>query len=120
MYEPVSHTLLNQIFDDLAPKLGEKELRFFYSRLGANFYAIHGLFERLYGNRDDFYHHLRHLVEVLTLNYLERSPRAAQKRSRKRRASPVVFGSKMGWHGLVRRWVCQRLTGSRISPRLLF
>ncbi|MDP5253030.1 MULTISPECIES: alpha-amylase family protein [unclassified Vibrio] len=79
MYEPVSHTLLNQIFDDLAPKLGEKELRFFYSRLGANFYAIHGLFERLYGNRDDFYPHLRHLVEVLTINYIERSPELRKK-----------------------------------------
>jgi amylosucrase len=72
MYEQVSHTILNKILDDLAPAIKNKQLRFFYSRLGANFYAIHSLFERLYGDREDFYPQLHRLVEVLAYNYINR------------------------------------------------
>ncbi|MGX9417509.1 alpha-amylase family protein [Vibrio sp. RC27] len=72
MYEQVSHTILNKILDDLAPSIKNKHLRFFYSRLGANFYAIHSLFERLYGDREDFYPQLSRLVEVLAINYINR------------------------------------------------
>lgn len=72
MYEQVSHTALNKILDDLKPKFQESDLRFFYSRLGANFYAIHSLFQKLYGSRPDFDQQLTSLVTVLVNKYIER------------------------------------------------
>lgn len=72
MYEPLSHATLNRILDELKPEIRKNELRFFYSRLGANFYAIYSLYERLYGNRADFYPQLRNLVEVMAKNYIQR------------------------------------------------
>ena len=54
MYEQVSHSLLNRILDQLKPEIRKRDLRHFYTRLGANFYAIHSLFHHLYGKRDDF------------------------------------------------------------------
>ena len=44
MYEQVSHALLNAILDDLKPETSRQDLRHFYTRLGANFYAIYSLF----------------------------------------------------------------------------
>lgn len=73
MYEPVSHSLLNEILDALTPELRCPELRNFYTRLGANFYAIHSLFQHLYGQRDDFKTHIIQLVEVMARRYLERA-----------------------------------------------
>ena len=54
MYEQVSHSLLNSILDELKPDIRRRDLRHFYTRLGANFYAIYSLFHHLYGRRDDF------------------------------------------------------------------
>jgi amylosucrase len=71
MYEQVSHSLLNEILDELRPRLGT-DLRHFYSRLGANFYAIHSLFHYLYGKHEDFRGKMRRLVEVLLANYASR------------------------------------------------
>ncbi len=76
MYEQVSHAALNRILDELKPEIKKRELRFFFSRLGANFYAIHSLFERLYGNREDFYPQLKRLVEVMARNYIQRPQRS--------------------------------------------
>ncbi len=53
MYEQVSHALLNDILDRLAPEICRADLRHFFTRLGANFYGIHTLFAHLYGQRDD-------------------------------------------------------------------
>ncbi len=72
MYEQVSHATLNRILDELKPELKQSDLRFFYSRLGANFYAIYSLFERLYGNRRDFEQQLGSLVAVMIRNYIDR------------------------------------------------
>ncbi|MGA9574290.1 MAG: alpha-amylase family glycosyl hydrolase, partial [Lysobacterales bacterium] len=73
MYEQVSHSLLNRILDQLKPEIRKRDgLRYFYTRLGANFYAIHSLFQVLYGKRDDFEQQLVHLAEVLALNYIKR------------------------------------------------
>ncbi len=72
MYEQVSHSLLNRILDELKPEIRKRDLRHFYTRLGANFYAIHSLFHYLYGNRDDFDEQLLRLVEVMARQYLER------------------------------------------------
>lgn len=72
MYEQVSHSLLNDILDNLKTEISKKDLRHFYTRLGANFYAIHSLFERLYGNREDFKEQALRLVETMARQYINR------------------------------------------------
>jgi len=72
MYEQVSHSLLNQILDEIKPEIRKRNLLRFYTRLGANFYAIHSLFTHLYGHRPDFLQQMVKLVEVLASRYIER------------------------------------------------
>jgi amylosucrase len=72
MYEQVSHSLLNQILDELKTEIRKRDLRHFYTRLGANFYGIHLLFNHLYGKRDDFKEQMVHLVEVMAIRYVQR------------------------------------------------
>ncbi len=83
MYEQVSHSLLNRILDQLRPDVRKRDLRHFYTRLGANFYAIYSLFQLLYGKRDDFDEQMRRVVEVMTLNYIQRR-NGLKKRDRRR------------------------------------
>ena len=73
MYEQVSHSLLNEILDQLKPEIRRSDLRHFYTRLGANFYAIHSLFYYLYGQREDFEEQMVTLVEVMASRYIQRS-----------------------------------------------
>ena len=73
MYEQVAHAMLNDILDELKPEIRRKDLRHFYTRLGANFYAIHALFSLLYGHRDDFYPQIKTLVERLARAYIDRA-----------------------------------------------
>lgn len=73
MYEQIAHSYLNEILDRLKPEVRRQDLRHFYTRLGANFYAIYTLFHHLYGRRDDFETHLLHLVEVMANHYIQRS-----------------------------------------------
>jgi len=75
MYEQVSHSLLNEILDQLKPRFTREDLRYFYTRLGANFYAIHSLFHLLYGARPDCNRQMVRLVEVLANQYLQRNNR---------------------------------------------
>jgi len=79
MYEQVSHSLLNEILDELKPEIRRQNLRHFYTRLGANFYAIHSLFHHLYGQRDDFKRQMIALVEVMASRYIERSAELEQR-----------------------------------------
>ena len=72
MYEQVSHSLLNQILDEIKPEIRKRNLLRFYTRLGANFYAIHSLFLHLYGSHPDFLKQMVKLVEVLASRYIER------------------------------------------------
>ena len=72
MYEQVSHTLLNDILNRIKPEISDEDLRHFYTRLGANFYGIHSLFQKLYGDRDDFVEQAQHLVETMALKYIKR------------------------------------------------
>jgi len=74
MYEQASHALLNEILARLNPEIGKFRLRRFYTRLGANFYAIYSLFKLLYGERPDFKEQMVRLVETLALRYMERPP----------------------------------------------
>jgi amylosucrase len=73
MYEQVAHSLLNSILDDLRPEIRRQDLRHFYTRLGANFYAIHSLFSVLYGHREDFQQQMLKLVETMASGYIDRS-----------------------------------------------
>ncbi|GAB0150177.1 MULTISPECIES: amylosucrase [unclassified Marichromatium] len=72
MYEQVSHALLNDILDAFSHQLRREDLRHFYTRLGANFYAIHSLFGHLYGHRQDFKEQTVRLTERLARAYIER------------------------------------------------
>ncbi len=72
MYEQVSHSVLNDILEELKPESGQGRLRHFYTRLGANFYAIYSLFHLLYGQRSDMQDQLARLVETLAKRYAER------------------------------------------------
>jgi amylosucrase len=72
MYEQVSHSLLNDILNRIGPEISRQDLRHFYTRLGANFYAIHSLFEKLYGERDDFEQQAQRLVETMAEQYIKR------------------------------------------------
>ncbi|MBO1272990.1 amylosucrase [Shewanella sp. 4t3-1-2LB] len=109
MYEEVSHTLLNRILDELKPAIEPKDLRFFYSRLGANFYGIYNLFQRLYGNRRDFEQQLGQLVEVMVRNYIERSATLKQV-DRQREADHNWF--------LHQRWVGMALYANGFAKNL--
>ncbi len=73
MYEQASHSVLNDILHQLKPEIGNLRLRHFYTRLGANFYAIHSLFHLLFGHRPDAKEHMVSLVETLASRYIERS-----------------------------------------------
>lgn len=93
MYEQVSHSLLNRILDQLRPDVRKRDLRHFYTRLGANFYAIYSLFQLLYGKRDDFEDQMRRVVEVMTLNYIQRR-NGLKKRDRERESDHNWFLSQ--------------------------
>lgn len=73
MYEQVSHSVLNEILEKLKPEDNELQLRYFYTRLGANFYAIYSLFKLLYGGRPDVNEQLADLIKTLADRYLDRS-----------------------------------------------
>ncbi len=96
MYEQVSHSLLNRILDELKPDIRKRDLRHFYTRLGANFYAIYSLFHHLYGEREDFERHLLRLVEVMAGQYLARAPKLKE--------LDVVRESNHNWF-LDKEWV---------------
>ena len=74
MYEQISHSLLNEIMEEMRPELRSQRLRHFCTRLGANFYAIHSIFHQLYGDRPDFRKQMLSLVEMLASRYIERTP----------------------------------------------
>lgn len=73
MYEQISHSLLNDILTKHKQPHGE-DWQHFYTRLGANFYAIYSLFQHLYGQREDFKPQLANLVSVLSRQYAQRAP----------------------------------------------
>ena len=79
MYEQVAHSLLNDILNRIQPEISRQDLRHFYTRLGANFYAIHSLFEKLYGQRDDFAEQAQNLVETMARQYIARPDHLRQR-----------------------------------------
>ncbi|MDD5388508.1 MAG: amylosucrase [Gallionellaceae bacterium] len=109
MYEQVSHSLLNEILIELAPELGNQELRHFYTRLGANFYSIHSLFHLLYGDRVDFKEQMVYLVETLARRYLKRAPAL--------RESDLAREKDYNWF-LNQKWVGMALYCDRFADDL--
>ncbi len=109
MYEQASHSLLNEIMIELAPELGNQELRHFYTRLGANFYSIHSLFHLLYGERVDFKEQMVYLVETLARRYLERAPAL--------RESDLAREKDYNWF-LSQKWVGMALYCDRFADDL--
>jgi amylosucrase len=109
MYEQVSHSLLNDILAELKPEIRNLRLRHFYTRLGANFYAIHSLFLLLYGDRPDFKEQMVSLVETLASRYIERSPHL--------RKSDLVREKNYNWF-LSQKWVGMALYCDRFAEDL--
>ena len=108
MYEQASHALLNEILANLKPEIGSMRLRHFFTRLGANFYAIHSLFHLLYGNRPDFKAQMVRLVETLALRYIERSP--ALRKSDLARELDYNWFLNQKWVGMA--LYCDRFAGT--------
>jgi len=79
MYEQVSHSFLNDILIRLNPEIKQQQIRHFYTRLGANFYAIYSLFEVLYRGREDFEAQAQNLVETMARQYIARSDQLKEK-----------------------------------------
>ena len=96
MYEQVSHSLLNEILIKLNPEIKKRELRHFYTRLGANFYAIYSLFHLLYGDCDDFEEQSLRLVETMARQYMDRS--------KKLKSSDIEREKDHNWF-LSQKWV---------------
>ncbi len=118
MYEQQSHSFLNEILNHLKDEIRGKNLRHFYTRLGANFYVIHSLFHRLYGHRDDFSAQARRLVETMARQYILR-PEALRKIDIQRERDYNWF--------LHQKWVgmalyCQGFSGSLsgMKDRLMY
>jgi amylosucrase len=109
MYEQASHALLNEILLELKPEIGKQRMRHFYTRLGANFYAIHSLFHLLYGQRDDFKAQMVSLVETLALRYIERAPDL--------RKSDLARERDYNWF-LSQKWVGMALYCNRFADDL--
>lgn len=98
MYEQQAHTLLNDILNEIEAGISKQDLRYFYTRLGANFYAIYTLFDRLYGNRDDFKQQAQRLVETMAWQYIRR-PEDLRQRDIEREADHNWFLSQK-WVGM--------------------
>jgi amylosucrase len=109
MYEQASHALLNKILAGLRPEIGKFRLRHFYTRLGANFYAIYSLFKLLYGDRPDFTQQMVKLVETLALRYMERAPVL--------RKSDLAREVHYNWF-LNQKWVAMALYCDRFADNL--
>jgi amylosucrase len=109
MYEQVSHSLLHEILFELKPEIGNMRMRHFYTRLGANFYAIHSLFKLLYGDRHDFKEQMVSLVETLAMRYIEREPRL--------RRTDLAREKDYNWF-LSQKWVGMALYCDRFADDL--
>ncbi len=99
MYEQISHALLNEILTAIKPEiLKQRNMRYFYTRLGANFYSIYSLFHHLYGERSDFKAQMQRLVEVMARQYIAR-PSALKKQDLERETDHAWFLSQK-WAGM--------------------
>ncbi|HET9112662.1 MAG TPA: alpha-amylase family protein [Burkholderiales bacterium] len=108
MYEQASHALLNEILLELNSGIGKYRMRHFYTRLGANFYAIHSLLRLLYGDRSDFKEQMVRLVNTLAIRYIERSHPLREMDLARERNYNWFLGQK--WVGMA--LYCDRFAGT--------
>ena len=118
MYEQISHSLLNSILDDLKPEIRRQDLLHFYTRLGANFYAIHSLFYTLYRHRDDFKLQMLRLVETMAKGYIDRSPELERLDIQREQDHNWFLSQKWVGDGSLFQWICRQFTGSREQNQL--
>jgi amylosucrase len=109
MYEQFSHSILNEILDRLKPEIRKQDLHHFYTRLGANFYSLFLIFQRLYGERDDFKMQLLNLVETMARQYI--------KRPRKLKRSDLEREKNFNWF-LHQKWVGMTLYADGFADNL--
>jgi amylosucrase len=100
MYEQVSHSLLNDILIQINLKENGHDLQHFYTRLGANFFAIYSIFHHLYGEREDFNVQLKNLVETMARKYVNRAPHLKE--------SDLIREKDHNWF-LSQKWVAMAL-----------
>lgn len=112
MYEQISHSLLNDILTQFKQPKGE-DWQHFYTRLGANFYAIHSLFQHLYGQHDDFKAQLGKLVTVLAQQYARRAPHLRAKDLEREKNHDWFMHQK--WVGMA--LYCQGFAGNLANMR---
>ncbi|AKR43695.1 alpha-amylase family protein [Methylophilus sp. TWE2] len=112
MYEQISHSLLNDILTQFKQPKGE-DWQHFYTRLGANFYAIHSLFQHLYGQRADFKEQLGKLVNVLAQQYAQRAPHLRAKDLEREKNHDWFMQQK--WVGMA--LYCQGFAGNLANMR---
>jgi len=112
MYEQISHSLLNDILTQFKQPKGE-DWQHFYTRLGANFYAIHSLFQHLYGQRADFKEQLAKLVSVLAQQYSQRAPHLRAKDLEREKNHDWFMQQK--WVGMA--LYCQGFAGDLANMR---
>lgn len=98
MYEQISHSLLNDILINIDIKNNDADLQHFYTRLGANFFAIHSIFHHLYGARDDFKEQLQNLVKTMARQYIKRAPELKESDLNRERDHDWFLSQK--WVGL--------------------
>lgn len=111
MYEQVSHSLLNDILIGLDPKVGCEDLKHFYIRLGANFYAIHSLFHQLYGDRRDFRLQMHKLVAVMAKQYVNRPQEFRQRDLAREKDHDWFLSQKLAGYALYCQEYAQSLKG---------
>ncbi|MHB0991663.1 MAG: amylosucrase [Burkholderiales bacterium] len=93
---------------ELKSEIGKYRMRHFYTRLGANFYAIHSLLRLLYGDRSDFKEKMVSLVNTLAIRYIERSHPLREMDLARERNYNWFLGQK--WVGMA--LYCDRFAGT--------
>lgn len=98
MYEPHTQAMLQRILNSVNAGSDGDTSQVFHSRLGANFYSMHALFQQLYGSRGDAEAKLTELIAALARSYQQR-PAELRESDAQREQNPDWFLSQ-NWVGM--------------------
>jgi amylosucrase len=98
MYEPHTQAMLQRILNTISDEFNDCTSQIFLSRLGANFYSMHALFQKLYGDRPDAEAKLTELITALARSYQQR-PAELYEKDVQREQNPDWFLSQ-NWVGM--------------------
>ena len=98
MYEPHTQAMLQRILNTISDEFNDCTSQIFLSRLGANFYSMHALFQKLYGDRPDAEAKLTELITALARSYQQR-PAELHEKDVQREQNPDWFLSQ-NWVGM--------------------